>query len=148
VLPNKASIISHASNFFIIQLLNESFWSILLQDINQSDIKLYIKNPEILDIFKHYFSQDISRYLKFDDKELLATFYGPLNTIGYEKSISDIIILYSEERDVITIKDRMYCLDFWIFKIYSEQVIASPLFDKCESPILLGLLATLKETLF
>ncbi len=148
ILPNKALIISHESNFFIIQLLNESFRSILLQDINHSDIKLYIKNPEILDIFKNYFLQDISKYIKLGDKELLSILYTPFNNIGLEKSISDTIIEYSDERDIITIKDRMYCLDFRIYKIYSEQITISPIFHGYEAPLLLWLLATLKETLF
>lgn len=64
MLPSQGSIISHESNLFILQLLNESHWAILLQDINPCEIKLFIKKSEILTVFKDLFGDHISANLK------------------------------------------------------------------------------------
>lgn len=148
ILPTKASVISHESNLFIIQLYNESCRSILLQDSYKSEIKLYIKKPEILEMFRDLFGESITSFIKSDDHHILEHIYRPYDIIGNKTTISDAIIAYTTDEEVITIKDRMYCLDFWIFENIKDKLIASGILLHYESPLILGLFAILKETLF
>ena len=148
VLPTKASIISHESNLFIIQLWNENARAILLQDSNLSEIKLYIKKTEILDIFRELFGNDISNIIKYSNYDILKYIYAPYDVIGEKSNISDSIIAESTDDDISIIKDRIYSLDFWIFTRYREKLATANIHHYYESPILLGLYAVLKETLF
>lgn len=148
VLPTKASIISHESNLFIIQLWNENARAILLQDSNLSEIKLYIKKTEILDIFRELFGNDISNIIKYSNYDILKYIYTPYDVIGEKSNISDSIIAESTDDDISIIKDRIYSLDFWIFTRYREKLATANIHHYYESPILLGLYAVLKETLF
>ena len=125
VLPTKASVISHESNLFIIQLFNESCRSILLQDSYKNDIKLYIKKTEILEIFKGFFGDQITSLIKLEQQDILEYIYRPYDIIGQKTIISDRIIAYISEDEVSIIKDRMYCLDFWIFEQAKKKIIAS-----------------------
>ena len=148
VLPTKASIISHESNLFIIQLLNESYRSILLQDTYKNEIKLYIKKPEILEMFKELFWEQITWLIKDQHQNILEYIYRPYDIIGTKTNISDNIIAYITEDEVSIIKDRMYCIDFWIFEQTKEKIIASGILSQHESHVILWLFANMKETLF
>lgn len=147
VLPTTASIISHESNIFIIQLYNESSRSILLQDSYHNDIKLYIKKPEILDTFKDHFGAIISTFLK-DRDLLLKHIYQPYDHIGKKNNVSDSIISSLSDSEISIIKDRMYCLDFWIFEDIKHELMNTGILSHYETPIALGILALLKETIF
>jgi len=120
----------------------------LLQDSYKSEIKLYIKKPEILEMFRDLFGDSITSFIKSDDHNILEHIYRPYDIIGNKTTISDAIIAYTTDEEVITIKDRMYCLDFWIFENIKDKLIASGILLHYESPLILGLFAILKETLF
>jgi hypothetical protein len=55
MVNQKAKNISVASSDYMTKLFKENFISNLLQDINPKEIKLYIKNKQILQIFKERF---------------------------------------------------------------------------------------------
>ena len=148
VLPSQASIITHDSNLFIIQLLNESYWSILLQDINRSEIKLFIKKVEILDTFKEVFGNNINSYLKLSNDELIEKIYEPFNKIGHDDLISQELKSAIQDKEIINLKDRMYCIDFWIIQDYNKALIQSHIDHHYDKPVLLALFANIKETLF
>lgn len=147
VLPDKALIIDHKSNFFIIRLLHETIWSILLQDMYQSDVTLYIKNNDIIQLFKQYFSEDIAHYIKYTDEELIQRMYGSYAQIVDSKNISSYIMKKINDEDIIHIKDRMYALDFWLYKKMREQLEDNDL-SVYDSPVLLYMYSMMKETLF
>ncbi len=148
ILPSQASIITHDSNLFIIQLLNESYWSILLQDINRSEIKLYIKKAEILDTFRELFGENISNALKLSHNNLLNTLYAPYGKIGLWDQIIEHIQLTTTDTEITNLKDRMYCIDFWLIQKYNTMLIQSHIHHYYDNPILLALFAMIKETLF
>ena len=148
ILPTKASVISHESNLFIIQLLNESYRSIILQDGYKSEIKLYIKKPEILEIFKNLFSKKITSFIKSNNNDILGYIYKSYDIIWKDTIISDTIIWSINDDELSIIKDRMYCLDFWMFEAIKHNLISSWILSNYEAPIILWLFATLKETLF
>jgi hypothetical protein len=60
----------------IVRLFDENFVSTLLQWINDKDIKLYINNKKLLDIFKKNFGKEISTLAKKDNTDLINTLYG------------------------------------------------------------------------
>ena len=148
VLPSQASIIAHDSNLFIIQLLNESYWSILLQDLNRSEIKLFIKKVEILDTFKSVFGDDISTLLKYSHHDIIASVYEPYKKIGHEEEIIEDIQKAVSDQEIINLKDRMYCIDFWLIHRYNNLLIQSHIHHYYDAPVLLSLFAGVKETLF
>lgn len=148
VLPSQASIIAHDSNLFIIQLLNESYWSILLQDINHSEIKLYIKKAEILDTFRELFGKEISESLKLSHEHLIEKLYTVYNKISNGTQITDQLNIAINDNEIINLKDRMYCIDFWLIHHFNTLLIQSHIHHHYDAPILLALFAHIKETLF
>lgn len=148
VLPSQASIITHDSNLFIIQLLNESYWSILLQDMNRSEIKLFIKKVEILDTFKNLFGKNISEALKLSHTELIHHLYTPYNKISTWEKITEQLQQAISESDIMNLKDRMYCIDFWLINTYTSNLIQSHIHHYYDAPVLLAVFAQIKETLF
>lgn len=148
VLPSQASIITHNSNLFIIQLLNESYWSILLQDINRCEIKLFIKKTEILDTFKQVFGNNINAYLKLSNEDLVAEIYQPYDYISSDNQITQELKLSLQDKEIINLKDRMYCIDFWIIQAYNKALIEQNIHHHYDKPVLLALFANIKETLF
>lgn len=59
-LPFRATFREVYSNMFIIKLFDTHALATLLQDINPRDTKIYVKNKKIIELFKNYFSQNIS----------------------------------------------------------------------------------------
>lgn len=147
VLPDKALIIDHKSNFFIIRLLHESIWSILLQDMYQGDITLYIKNNDIIQLFKKHFGEDITYSIKHTDEELVQWMYSSYTQIVDGKHILSHIIATTHDTDIVHIKDRMYALDFWLYAKMREKIGENDL-SGYDSPVLLYMYSMMKETLF
>src|SRR5690606_35663363 len=51
------------SNIYIIKLFHDNFIATVLQDINEKDIRLYVKNKQIVDTFRQTFGKKISEYI-------------------------------------------------------------------------------------
>jgi hypothetical protein len=99
-------------------------------------------------MFKDLFGDTITSFVKSEDRNIVEYIYRSYDIIGEKTTISDAIIAYTTDEETITIKDRMYCLDFWIFENIKDKLIASGILVHYESPLILGLFAILKETLF
>ena len=52
VLPHKTDIKNIYSNISLLKSFDETFIATILQDINPKDIRLYIKNKKIIELFK------------------------------------------------------------------------------------------------
>jgi len=52
ILPHKTDIKNIYSNISLLKSFNETFLATILQDINPKDIRLYIKNKKIIELFK------------------------------------------------------------------------------------------------
>ncbi len=148
VLPQKAMTISHNSNRFIIQLLHESVWAILLQDINPSDITLYIKKIEIIDLFKTYYGASITTAIKSQQHDLLVYIYHDYSVIIDGNIFFDLLDAHITSHDIKKLKDRMYSLDFWMNREYSERLMTYDIAKNYDNPLLLHIFSTLKETFF
>lgn len=120
-LPYKNTNKDVYSNMHIVRLFDENFVSTLLQWINDKDIKLYINNKKLLDIFKKNFGKEISTLAKKDNVDLINTLYGTqFNWILSDKIKTSIFLKNLDENDIYHIKDNMYSLDFWVY----EEVLA------------------------
>lgn len=148
MLPSQGSIISHESNLFILQLLNESHWAILLQDINPCEIKLFIKKSEILTVFKDLFGDHISANLKWDHHQIIENIYGDYKALVNNKDILSLLQSHLNEQDTMHLKDRMYCLDFWLYKDYIHALITDDIHAEYDEALFIALCAQAKETLF
>ena len=62
-LPIKADLKEIHTNIYILHSFNQQALITILQDINIKDIKIYVKNKEILSSFKKMYSQTISNFL-------------------------------------------------------------------------------------
>jgi len=120
-LPYKNTNKDVYSNMHIVRLFDENFVSTLLQRINDKDIKLYINNKKLLDIFKKIFGKEISALAKKDNHELVNILYwSQFNWILSDKIKTNIFLKNLDVNDIYHIKDNMYSLDFWIY----EEVLA------------------------
>ena len=88
-----------------------------MQDINPRDTKIYVKNKQIIELFKNYFSEDISTMLHKKGESLIHQFYAPLAACvsqiphfieTIEKSISPT------EKEYV--KESLYTVDMWLFQ--------------------------------
>lgn len=52
ILPHKTDIKNIYSNISLLKSFDETFIATILQDINPKDIRLYIKNKKIIELFK------------------------------------------------------------------------------------------------
>ena len=111
-------------------------------------IKLFIKKIEILDTFKEVFGNHINTYLKLSNENLISQIYEAYNTIGHDNHITQEFQKHITEKEITNLKDRMYCIDFWIIQDYNKALIASHIHHYYDQPILLSLFANIKETLF
>ena len=74
-LPIKADLKEIHTNMYILHSFNQHALITLLQDINIKDIKIYVKNKDILTSFKKMYSQTISNFLNQDDKQFISLMY-------------------------------------------------------------------------
>jgi hypothetical protein len=63
-LPHKTNIKNIYSNIALLKSFDETFIATILQDINPKDIRLYIKNKKIIELFKGLIGDEISSLVK------------------------------------------------------------------------------------
>jgi hypothetical protein len=109
------------SNIHILKLFDQNFLAILFQDINPKDIRIYVKNKKILQVFRDLFGKEISHLVKKKSDELLENIYGPIDHFLSKKKLLSSIKNNFTSDDIYHLKDNLYNLDFWIsFSMYKE----------------------------
>jgi hypothetical protein len=109
------------SNIHILRLFDQNFLAILFQDINPKDIRIYVKNKKILQVFRDLFGKEISHLVKKKPDELLEDVYGPIDRFLSEKKLLSSIKNNFTSDDIYHLKDNLYNLDFWIsWRMYKE----------------------------
>ena len=106
------------SNIYILKLFHENFIATIFQDINQKDTRIFVKNKEILDTFRHIFGKKISQYVQ-QEKDILDNVYQPVYNIlqqipDLQKSVNKHIL----QEDIHRIKESLYTFDFWIRHLF------------------------------
>ncbi|MCF7835398.1 hypothetical protein K9M48_05150 [Candidatus Gracilibacteria bacterium] len=150
-LPYKSDSKKIYSNLCILNLFDENFISTIFQDINDKDIKIYIKNQYIINDFKKIFSKDISILVKKNGDKFIDKTYGDLSKLlnnpkSFIKNLNKNLL----KKDIYQIKESLYCLDFWIFKDICTNLNKSNinLKNSYSDTIILGILASIRETIF
>lgn len=116
-LPFRATFREVYSNMFIIKLFDTHAFATLLQDINPRDTKIYVKNKRIVELFKDYFSPQISEMLHTKKGALTEQFYAALAACMH-----DLPELLPTLRTSITaaeqenLKENLYTIDVQVFQ--------------------------------
>ncbi len=147
-LPYQSDSKKIYSNMYIVKLFDENFLCTILQDFNVKDVKIYVKNQKILDIFKKLFGKEISLYVKENTDELIEKVYGELwKSLEEIKNFTKIIKKNIDEQDIYHLKDNMYSLDFWLAQSLYSQIQKSSIIQQYSDQTLLGILANCRDTL-
>jgi len=138
-LPHKSNIKNIYSNICILKLFDENFIATIFQDINPKDVRIFIKNKNILDIFRKMFGKEISTLVKKEKNEIGKGIYGWIaSLLANDKKFLKTIQKNLTDNDIYHLKESIYNLDFrmgqsfykalfeWdinLKKYYSDQVI-------------------------
>lgn len=148
-LPFSSTLKKAQSNIYIIRLLHENIVSTLFQDWNTKDMRLYIKQKDILDAFKKLRGKQISQYIKNKDKELIAKVYQPLAQNLENTDIVDIAQKNIDQTSLFHLRENLYTVDFWIYtEVITQLNIECDLQTNYTDMNMLGIYACIKENLF
>lgn len=150
-LPFRATFREVYSNMFIIKLFDTHALATVLQDINPRDTKIYVKNKQIIELFKEYFSESISTMLHKKWESMIHQFYEPLrkcvpNIPGFIETIQSSLCASEKEY----VKESLYTADVQIFHELLAQIDKGNIswHTKYSDYSILWILASLKDTLF
>lgn len=115
--PLRSNIKEVYSNMFILRLFDENFLATVLQDINYKDTKVYLKQKEILSLFKEYFGNEISHLVKLKDGDLVQEVYKDVQeVVGDKPDFVNTLQKTFTQDDAKNIRENLYCMDFWIWR--------------------------------
>jgi len=149
-LPHTTDIKNIYSNISLLRSFDETFIATILQDINPKDIRLYIKNKKIIELFKWLMGQEISSMVTLSNDQFISSVYQDVANNLEHKEFLKTLKKELTEQDVYHIKENIYNLDFWISKKFYRSLIENTVILKKEYSDLaiLGIFSTLRETLF
>lgn len=148
-LPYKNISKNIYSNMHIVRMFDENFLATFLQWINIKDIKLYINNKNMLDLFKNIFAKNIWKLVKMDKVELIDYLYKEKTKELFEQLALNIVLKKSlNDEDVFHIKDAMYSLDFWIYYELLDNITILDLKHDYSDANILWIISSMMETLF
>ncbi len=148
ILPHKTDIKNIYSNISLLKSFDESFLATVLQDINPKDIRLYIKNKKIIELFKWLIGQEISALVKSSDAEFIESIYKDIAIHLEHKEFLAILQQHITEQDIYHIKENIYNLDFRISKRFFRALTTHAIILKNDYSdyAILGMFATIRET--
>ena len=121
-LPQTTTIKNIYSNISLLKSFDDSALATVLQDINPKDIRLYIKNKKIIELFKWIIWTEISLMVKNSDQDFIACVYHEIVEHLENKKIIDILKKHLTPQDIYHIKENIYNLDFWINKYFLRAI--------------------------
>jgi len=146
-LPYKNTSKKIYSNMYIIRMFEENFLATMFQWLNQKDIRLYVNNKKILDIFKKLFAKKISEFVKKDKNLFIDSLYKDKFKDIFEKTkINKILKAYLTEQDIYHLKDNMYTLDFWIYDKILEKIWEIDLQKEYSDTNIFWIISSMMET--
>ncbi len=148
VLPHKTDIKNIYSNISLLKSFDETFIATILQDINPKDIRLYIKNKKIIELFKWLIGQEVSEMVHTSDSEFIESTYKDISKNLDHKEFIKILKKELSEQDIYHIKENIYNLDFWISKKFFRLVAEKKILLKKDYSDLaiLGIFSSIRET--
>lgn len=150
ILPHKTDIKNIYSNIALLKSFDETFLATLLQDINPKDIRLYIKNKKLIELFKGLTGQEISNMVKLSDSQFIESAYQDIAKNLEHKYFTKILKKELCEQDIYHLKENIYNLDFRVSKVFFRSIAQKkiPLKNDYSDLVIMGIFATIRETLF
>jgi len=149
-VPYKSNFKNTYSNMMVLRLFDQNFLATILQDINIKDVKIYVKNKSVLDLFKVKFGEEISQLVKKSSTALIKSIYGDIDGLLSSKfTFVKILAKFLTHEDVSRIKDGLYYLDFWVARFLVKDLLSKKVsYSKVFSDLsIIWILANLRETL-
>ena len=113
-IPFSNTLKKAQSNIYIIKLFHENFIATIFQDCNQKDMRLYVKNKQIVDTFRQLFGGKISQAIN-KKNDILSTLYQPIFALMPSlKMLPELVHKHIDKDDIYHIKDSLYTFDFWL----------------------------------
>lgn len=151
LLPYKSDIKNVYSNMNILWLFDQYFLAVHFQDINPKDLKIYVKNKQVIDNFKKILGKQISSLVKKNNLKLVEYLYAPL-VFFLSKSESVLNSLKSEfnDDDIFHLKENIYNFDFWLHYDFCRELESNKakLRKTYSDFAILWILANFRETFF
>lgn len=150
-LPFTSSLREVYSNMHILKLFDEHFVATTLQDLNTKTLKIFIRDQEILRIFKNVIAQDISKVIAGSDEEVIHEVYGPaLSLLQKKDDILACIVDHVQPQDITALKDNVYTVDLRVRIIATRwlqdnKVNVSDMYGDMS---IMGMVSVMRETLF
>jgi len=150
ILPQTNTIKNIYSNISLLKSFDDSALATILQDINPKDIRLYIKNKKIIELFKWLIGSEISEMVKRSDHQFIESVYQDILKFLAQKDFIKILKKELTDQDIYHIKENIYNLDFWISKKFFRSINEHKLLLKNDYSdlALMGISSTARETLF
>jgi len=151
VVPYKSTYKNVYSNLSILKLFDQNFLATVLQDISPRDVKIHIKSPKILSLFRQYFAEDISSLVRKNNKELVLVVYKSIGICLVNLwEFPNIVAKHLTQEDLFNLKDSFYSFDFWVsLRVVEKFSKLSTLMKKQYSDFsILWIIAFLRETVF
>lgn len=149
-LPFKSTLKEVYFSMFLLKLFDESFWIILLQEINVKDIKIFVQQKNILHHFKKLFAAKISTFVLQDTPSLIRSLYSPIeDLLPGNPFFTSLLLKHLTTADIACIKENLYNINFWVFYdfLYQLRPIAQELTNSYPVLPIVWILASIKETL-
>lgn len=149
-LPKTTPIKNIYSNVSLLKSFDDSALATILQDINPKDIRLYIKNKKIIELFKWLTGDEISLMVKYTDKQFINTIYQDITDHLDNKDFIKILQKRLNQQDIYHIKENIYNLDFWVNKFFLRAITTNIIDLKTDYSdfALMNIFATTRETFF
>jgi len=150
-LPYKNELKNVYSNVSILKSFDESSLAVILQDFNIKDIRIYLKNKKILDLFKELFGEKISKLVKKQKSDFINFVYDGLSKNLVEiKDFVKTIKSNLRENDVYHLKENVYSLDLWLNNDFCDKIskLKNNLNKNYSDLTILWVLASVRETFF
>ena len=151
ILPHKSGLNKNIySNASLLKSFDINALATLLQDLNPKDIRIYIKNKKIIEVFKSLTGKFISSIVKKTKIPFINFIYGGLAQHLESKEFLDILHTHLNTQDIYRIKESIYNLDFWMNNsLYQELIYAKINLKKDYADLaILWIFAKARETLF
>ncbi len=150
ILPHITNIKNIYSNISLLKSFDETFLATILQDINPKDIRLYIKNKKIIELFKWLIGQEISWMVKTSDSKFIEAVYQDIAKNLEHKEFIKTLKKELTEQDIYRIKENIYNLDFWISKKFCRALSEHKILLKNDYSdlVIVWIFSTIRETLF
>ena len=150
LLPQKTNIKDVYSNISLLKSFDETAIATILQDINPKDIRLYIKNKMIIELFKWLIGSEISDMVRIHDDQFVEMVYQDISIHLVDTGFLSTLKNNLTEQDIYHIKENIYNLDFWISKKFFRAMRDNGLLLQKDYSdlVILGIFSTLRETIF